>query len=189
MRVSLPLAFARRAKPGLLAHLACGLLAASGPALAGSPAHAAFDPDEDRAVRITSETGFGILGGTAGAFGGAFTTGLMCVAFESSDSGFGCFGAAIIGGLAGEFFGIWLGSWAGGQLAGGNGGLGWTLLGTASGALVTGVIIAAAEIDVGDLGWWIFTSVLPLAGSIVGYELSTTREGPRTIGGSLTFLF
>jgi len=181
---------ARRSQIGMCAALmaATGLIS-GGPG--GSPsARAAFDPDEDRALRITSETGFGILGGAAGAFTGAIAGGLLCSALsDDAKQSFGCLGGALIGGLTGEFLGIWLGSFAGGEIAGGNGGLGWTLVGTSSGAVVAGLLLGMAEIDVGALGWWLIATALPLAGSIVGYELSTTREGPRTVGGSFTFLF
>jgi len=155
----------------------------------GGPARAAFDPEEDRPLRITSATGFGILGGAAGGFTGALAGGLLCEAASSDGGGFGCIGGALIGGLTGEFIGIWLGSYAGAELVGGNGGLGWTLVGTTSGALLAAAVLSVGQVDLGDIGWWLLATALPLAGSVIGYELSTSREGPRTIGGSFMIPF
>lgn len=153
-----------------------------------SGAHAAFDPQEDRPLRITSATGFGILGGAAGALAGVVAGGLLC---EAADGGgeWGCLSGALYGGLTGEFLGIWLGTYAGAELVGGNGGIGWTLVGTTSGALLAVGVMGVAQVDLGDTAWWLLATVLPLAGSVIGYELSTTREGPRTIGSSFTMAF
>jgi hypothetical protein len=163
--------------------VALGTLLAFG---AGS-ARAAFDPDEDRPARIATESGFGIIGGTVGVFGGALIGYGVCALTGEDDRSFGCLLPAFAGGLVGEFVGIGLGVYGGGAIFDGNGGLGWTYLGEAGAALAATAIILGAEVDVGDVSWWLLTTLLPLSGAVLGYELSTTREGPRTVGASFGF--
>ena len=153
------------------------------------PSRAAFDPDEDRALRIASETGFGVLAGSAGFFSGALIGYGVCALAGEDQGMFGCLGGALIGGFAGAFAGIGLGVYGGGELLDANGGLGWTYLGETAGLAVSGAIVFAAEIDVGEIGGLLLLSAGPLIGAILGYELSTSREGTRTIGGSLRLGF
>jgi hypothetical protein len=152
------------------------------------PARADFDPDEDRAIRITSEAAFGILGGAAGAFTGGLIGGGICLAVDGGGN-FACLVPAFVGALTGQFIGMGLGTYLGGELVDGNGGLGWTYLGQTGGAALAAVIVSAAEVDVGDVSWWLLTIGLPLAGAVLGYELSTHSDAPGPVSGALGFSF
>lgn len=145
---------------------ACALLFAPGAAWAQS------EPgSEGRPLRIAAEAGGGVLGGVGGVLlGGAFGA-----ASCSRESGLFCVGPVMLGAAVGGALGLGLGVWGAGTLADGEGGLGYTYLGTLGGLGTLGV--GALLFDA--LGWEPPEAVtgglivlLPLSFSIAAYELS-----------------
>lgn len=146
--------------------LACALLLAPGAALAQS------DPaSEGRPLRVAAEAGGGVLGGVGGGLLGGAVGAASC----SRESGLFCLGPVMVGAAVGGALGLGLGVWGAGTLADGEGGLGYTLLGTLGGVGTLGV--GALLFD--GLGWeppeavtGVLVVLLPLSFSIAAYELS-----------------
>jgi len=130
-------------------------------------------PSDGRRVgRMFLEAGLGLVGMTVGAIGGALLGLAPCTGGGSSSSG-GLGGECIATIAGGMVLGAGFGTPAGITLAGmaldGNGGYGWTLLGTSAGFLLAGAM--AGSLDDGDDTYALV--VLPLIGGIAGYELSS----------------
>lgn len=169
-----------------------GTVAASAIALVlvgATPANA-FDPAEDRPWRIAGESLGGLIGGATGVFSAGFLSYGTCALVGGGGHGFGCLVPAVVGGYVGGAAGVSLGVWGAGELAGANGGFGWTLLGTLSGTAVAATTLLLSDIEQGDPLWWLIAVGLPLTGAIVGYEFSTERdEGTAVTTGTWSFLF
>ncbi|MBL8783919.1 MAG: hypothetical protein JNJ59_03370 [Deltaproteobacteria bacterium] len=159
-------------------------------AIAVVPARAAgpSDVEDGRPGRIGAEVGLGLLGGTAGFFTGGLLGYGICGLGGGGDREWGCLAPALLGAHLGAFAGISMGVYGGGELAGGDGALGWTFLGSTAGLVTAGTILWAAEVDPGSLTWWLVGVGLPLAGGIVGYELTVEGE-PREVQAALSFPF
>lgn len=152
------------------------------PARAAGPAE---DVEDGRPGRIGAEVGLGLLGGTAGFFSGGLLGYGLCGLGGGGGREWGCLAPALLGAHLGAFVGISMGVYGGGELAGGDGGLGWTFLGSTAGLVSAGTILWAAEVEPGSVAWWLLGVGLPLVGGIVGYELTVEGE-PRAIGAALT---
>ncbi len=115
-----------------------------------------------RALRIVAEAGFGALGGVGL---------LAATAVLLSGDGGGGWGVALIAASAIPT-GLALGVYGGGALVGGNGGLGWTVLGELTGILLSlGVAIGLAESG-HEIPAAVVGILPPIIGAILGYELS-----------------
>jgi hypothetical protein len=155
--------------------------------LAGRTARAeeAFDPGEQRAVRATTET----LLGAGGALLGGVAFGAVGCAIDSprgeTRRGWGCLGGAVLGGVLGAAITAPIAVWATGTAFGANGGLGYTYLGELAGL---GVGIPSAyflsQIDAPGPLIALVAIGLPLAGSVIGYELSTEAKAGSASAGS-----
>ncbi|MCC6214427.1 MAG: hypothetical protein IT376_06135 [Polyangiaceae bacterium] len=134
-----------------------------------------FDPGEDRAGRIALEAGGGVVGAVAGGVAG----GALGCALHEGGGMMGCLGPAMIGMVAGAWVGNVHGVVGAGALAGANGSYGWTWVG-ALGGLATGLGTIALTIDLDDapqvVGMILGAVVLPIGGTVAGYELSTRRR-------------
>ena len=133
-------------------------------------------PQENNPARYLLQplAGFGV--GTAMAFGGGLA-GLAFYGFSSHSHDDGMLAVLYVAGgaLLGYTFGVPLGVTAVGRAYGRNGGYGWALLGSAAGRGLT--IAAAAAITAGGEGsstaFGVASLLLPVVGSMVGFELST----------------
>ncbi len=138
-------------------------LAAPGARLDEEPATGA------RALRISVELALGTAGLFGGGLAGLEIGAAACDETASDTEWFPCLGAAVVGGGIGALTVTPLAIWLGGSALDGNGGLGWTFLGTSAGFLAwTGFVAAAQGEDVAWLGL-----LLPLAGGVLGFELSS----------------
>lgn len=150
----------------------------------------AFDPAEDRPWRVAGESLGGAIGGAAGVFSGGLLGYGTCVLLDGGGRSFGCLLPAAVVAYVGGTAGLSLGVWGAGELAGGNGGFGWTMLGALSGATVAATTLLLSDIEQGDPAWWIILVGLPLTGAILGYELSTERDAKTVIStGAWSFSF
>ena len=122
-----------------------------------------------RAGRISAELALGAAGMLGGGLAGFAIGSATCNASASDSDWFPCLGPMVVGGGIGAMAGTPLAIWLGGTALDGNGGLGWTLLGSSAGFLAWGAIAAAAE---GDMGAWLGLA-LPLAGGVLGFELTS----------------
>lgn len=134
-----------------------------------------FDPSEDRAGRIALEAGGGVVGAVAGGVAG----GTIGCALDDGGGMMGCLGPAMLGMVAGAWVGNVHGVVGAGALAGANGSYGWTWVG-ALGGLATGLGTIALTVDLDGapqiIGMILGAVVLPIGGTVAGYELSTSRR-------------
>lgn len=131
------------------------------------------------------------LAGLGAGLGGAMVGGLVGVAVGTNSSG-DCLGTGPCGGgmnlgplLAGVgigwFGGVPLGVTLAGNARGGNGGYGWSLLGTLGGTMAAGLVGYAIDSEPrgsGNAGGYL-ALLGGVVGAVVGYELSNTAESPR----------
>lgn len=160
-----------------------GLAALAVTAALVAPGARAFDPNEDRPLRVTVEVGSGLGVGTLGAFAGGLVGVGICAAGGGDHGEWGCFGPALLGAAVGAWWGMAGGIELGGYAMGGNGGFGWELLGQAGGTAAAGLLFWALDpvLD-NEVVWWTTWIALPLTGGILGYELSSTRDAPASRG-------
>ncbi len=131
------------------------------------------------------------LAGLGAGLGGAMVGGLVGIAVGASPSG-DCSGAGPCGGgmnlgplVAGVgigwFGGVPLGVTLAGNARGGNGGYGWSLLGTLGGTMAAGLLGYAINPEPTDSGSAVgYLGLLGgVVGAVVGYELSNTADSPR----------
>jgi hypothetical protein len=121
-------------------------------------------------VRIAAEAGGGIVGGGVGGLAGGLLGAATC-----GENGLGCIGPAVVGMAVGAAGGMGFGTWVGGNIADGNGGIGYTYLGELGGLLVLligGGIIAELDGEPPPALTALLVIGLPLAGAVIGYELS-----------------
>lgn len=148
---------------------------------------ASYAPSPPPGLRVLAETGGALVAGLGGALIGAFVVGslgaVVGVALLAADPLLAVAGLAIIALAAGIGAGIGAlstlpaGVWAGGRMTGGEGHILWTYAGGLVGVLAgLGVTqIAILNLRPGPTRNWIAGTslgVLPLAGSILAYELS-----------------
>jgi hypothetical protein len=130
------------------------------------------DPQVSRGARIALEA----LGGAAAGLGGSLLGFAAGCAYGRSTGddlwGIGCIVYGALGAIVVDAAVIAPGVYLVGRGLGGQGGLGWTYLGEVSGGAVSILLVALLSdtTDSGALGAVI--SLLPLAGAVVGYELS-----------------
>ena len=168
------------ARVALAAALACAPLTALAQAAPWEVREARPQP---AAPGTSARVGFEILGSFAGLLGGSIavvaagcTLSPQECPFDRGDSGDYVLFAAAAAVLA-----LPGGVTIAGHLAGGDGGFGWSMLGTTAG-LAVGIPSAALVLSVrrsgtaGAIGAGLLVTVLPIAGAILGYELSTTSR-------------
>ena len=133
-------------------------------------------------LRLLSETGFGALTTVGGGFAGGLAGTGVCLALGHQNQFLGCLVELYLGIGAGLLLGLPLGVWWGGNIAGGDGGLGYTFLGALAGG-VGGILVVAASAQFPPLSLLGFA--LPILGGILGYELSMSPEAPSlALGGT-----
>ncbi|MCO4763477.1 MAG: hypothetical protein KC502_18310 [Myxococcales bacterium] len=130
------------------------------------------------AMQVVGGAGGAVVGFGVGALAGAaaFTAG------NSSGSWDGLVGA-IFGGFAGGVVGMGTGTWAAGELTGGDGSLGWTLAGSVAGLI--GGMAAGEAIARDPMGLLIGGGLLGIAGGIVGYNLTAHPAAPGPLSGAM----
>jgi hypothetical protein len=122
-----------------------------------------------RAARIGVEA---VLGGGVGAVGelvGAYA-GLNIDLLNGREGGVGTSLGAALGAVLTVAPAVWLG----GRVMGGDGSFGWTLLGGTAGTALAAGIIAIKN----TTATWVIAALMPVAGAILGYELSSHRKRP-----------
>jgi hypothetical protein len=153
----------------------------SSPQLAPAQNPWAWQPRRpDRGTRILAETGAGLLTGAGGALAGTLTGGALCwmsLVQSGADGANPCVRSLLGGLMVGTGLGFSLGTFWGGEAAGGNGHLLGALGGMAGGALVGYLGGAAAYQSFGGGLVWCLPGAL--IGSILGYEL--TDQGPKGV--------
>ena len=133
-------------------------------------------------LRLLSETGIGAVTAVAGGFVGGLAGTGVCFALGHQNQFLGCLVELYLGIGAGLSLGLPLGVWLGGNIAGGDGGLGYTFLGALAGGLGA-ILVAAASSQFPPLVLLGFA--LPVVGGILGYELSMSPEAPSlALGGA-----
>jgi hypothetical protein len=143
---------------------------------------------ENRTERVLAEAGLGLVGGALGLGLGFVAAGELA---QSGADG-GCIDAcgvetlgwALVGGGALGIAGMSLGAYAAAEWLDGDGSLGWTMLGTVSGAAL-GAAIALVEVRSEAPGGLIGVTLVvpPLVGAVLGYELSSPNAS-RAAGSS-----
>ena len=117
------------------------------------------------AVETLLGTGFGALAGLVGAYAG-----LNVDLLSGHEAGAGFHVGTAFGFTLGAAPGVWIA----GNAMGGDGSFGWSLLGSALGTGVSSAILAVDD----STPTLVLAALLPVAGGVVGYELSS--HGPRT---------
>lgn len=173
-------------------------LAPAAPVVAPAPAPVGWAPaqptlygqDEARPSRVGRYFVEGLAGLGAG-LGGAMVGGLVGLAMGSNAtadcaSTGPCGGGMNLGPLMagvgiGWFGGVPLGVTLAGNARGGNGGYGWSLLGTLGGSMAAGLVGYAINPDPADGGNAVgYLGLLGgVVGAVVGYELSNTADRDR----------
>lgn len=143
----------------------------------------------ERPERIAVELGGGVVGGAAGAFSLGVLSAGVCALTDAGARSFGCLIPAVAGAYLGGAVGIPLGVWGFGNLMDGDGGLGWTMLGSLSGTAIAATTLVLTDIEQGSPLWWTLLIGLPLTGAVLGYELSASEDSPTVITGGLTMAF
>jgi hypothetical protein len=129
-------------------------------------------------VRIAAEAGGGVLGGGIGLIGGVAFGAAAC-----GDRGLECLGAGFAGAFVGTAVGVGIGTWVGGNIADGNGGLGYTYLGELGGVLSLAILAGFAselEIEPPPVVTILTVIALPVGGAVLGYELSHDNDDETT---------
>lgn len=148
-----------------------------------------YGQDEARPSRVGRYLVEGLAGLGAG-LGGAMVGGLVGIAVGANDTErcavAPCGGGMNLGPLMagvgiGWFGGVPLGVTLAGNARGGNGGFGWSLLGTLGGSMAAGLVGYAIDPEPGDpsnaAGYLALLG--GVAGAVVGYELSNTADRDR----------
>jgi hypothetical protein len=171
----------RRAPQRFVSVVALVSMAAAGAAAVepASPPEAS-PPSPDPTSRVLAGGGLGLLGGAAGfgiGFYGMiqlFTSGHADCITDCGDvlSGLGLLGGTVLGAVA-----LPLGAYAGSEWVGGDGSLGWTVLGGLGGSAL-GALAVIASVSTDAPAPWIAASAAlpPLAGAVLGYELSAASN-------------
>ncbi len=130
-----------------------------------------FHPSDERAGRIAAEGGGALAGTVVGGLAGG---GLGCLFDGGNDREWGCLAPGLIGAGIGATVGIGAGVYLGGNLSGANGGLGWTILGESIGLAAAIATLVISELKPSPLLIGTLAYLMPVAGAIIGYELSTS---------------
>ncbi|PTL83214.1 hypothetical protein DAT35_14550 [Vitiosangium sp. GDMCC 1.1324] len=150
--------------------------------LGGDAGSWAREPERpSRGLRILAETGASLLTGLGGGFVGMLAGDGLCGSANIGRSGdfLPCLEATGVGLLAGAGLGFSLGTFWGGEVAGGDGRLLGALVGMGSGALV-GILAGTAMSSI-FLAGVVLGIPLSLIGSIVGYELTEQGTPPAAV--------
>ena len=139
-----------------------------------------------KGARIGAELGLGALTGLGGLFIGAGLVGpSLCAALGNGGSAGSCLTEGIAGAGLGVMLTVPLGVFWGGNLAGGDGRLGFTYLGALVGGAASGLLMAATWSSSAALLTILLMPLLPYLGSIIAYEMSVSPEPPKvTLGGT-----
>ncbi|MFO0745717.1 MAG: hypothetical protein U1F43_08590 [Myxococcota bacterium] len=153
----------------------------------------AADPSDRRATRVLLETGAGAGAAALGWAGSGLLTFVACRALSRDERVEPCVATAQVGAAIGGWWAMAGGIVASGDALDGGGGLGWELVGQAGGTALAALAYAGLGscIDSEEL-WWTTFVVLPLAGGIVGYELSArgrSEGAPPLVVGPLLVRF
>lgn len=129
------------------------------------------------------------VGGVGGAAVGSVAGGMVGLALVRSDGnsdGWADLGGLLLGMVAGGALGTGAGVWLAGDLDGGNGGLGWSMLGSTVGTIAGFATGASLSSDSGS-AWMPFAGaiLLGVGGGAVGYHLSATETAPGPMAGLL----
>ncbi|WP_226994200.1 GlsB/YeaQ/YmgE family stress response membrane protein [Myxococcus hansupus] len=138
-----------------------------------APAAQVYTRPADPVPRITVEFASGVAGGLAAGTAGLVLGFLLGSATVGCDE---CAIVAAVGGSSGVLLGIPAGTYLGGRMMGGKG----SFLGTLGGSLVGWGAFALGTAVVGDRdinpGIAVVMLMLPIAGAVTGYELSSQRN-------------
>ena len=169
------------------AAVAVALTLAPLPALAqASPWAIVAERPQPAAPSASARVGYEILGGFAGLLGGSIAVVAAGCPLSPQECPFdrGDSGDYVLFAAAAAVLALPGGVTVAGHLAGGDGGFGWSMLGTTAG-LAVGIPSAALVLSVrrsgtaGAIGAGALLTLLPIAGAILGYELSTTARRSR----------
>ena len=153
-------------------------------------AQSTFDPDADRGSRIGLEVGGGLAGTLGGGLVGLGLGLLICEVGDLGDKEWGCLAPAVIATGLGAWGGLGAGVYIAGDARDANGGYGWMTLGQLGGSLLAwGMIEALMAMGLeSEVLTIVFAVTIPLAGAILGYELSVTSYEiePETASNGLT---
>lgn len=188
MKLALPLTLALVAAPAVAAAQRAPLQAPWEPVRLEPPPHF-FDPPPSPSTSRAGRVGYEILGGFAGALGGGVVSlGMQCALTPTqcpeSKSDFEEF---LLIASTMNLIAVPLGVTIAGNLSDGDGGYGWAFLGSLAGmtlAVPTSALLAAGGSGTRtgrNVGIATLVTLLPLAGSIIAYEISTTRREPPRI--------
>lgn len=132
----------------------------------------------DRRDRGAGRVGVELLGGILGyAIGGFLSGALGCGVGLVLDDDLGCAFGAIFGGIAGAGVGVAIGVKTAGDAMGGNGSFSAAYWGQFLGGLMSlGTLPFAFESDGGTIAMLVAATVFPIAGGIIGYEISHDPE-------------
>lgn len=156
-------------------------MAASPPPVPAMPPPPVIRPNPSaRTERVLIELGGGALCGLLVGAGGLYVgvlTGLASDPRRDDD----ILQTGLYGAVVGAGIGIPIGVYLVGSNFRGNGGFGWTLLGSLGGSGVTFGLAALARNDSLPVGVPVLAGLLlPLAGTVLGYELSSQASVPPT---------
>jgi hypothetical protein len=140
----------------------------------------------ERSGHILAEAGLGLVGGVAGFALGFVAASELAPAGSDGDCsdacGVGTLGWALVGGGVLGTVGASLGAYAAGEWMGGDGSLGWTALGSLSGAAMgAAAVILEARNDAPEALMAVTFLVPPLVGAVLGYELSSPSASDRIV--------
>jgi len=133
---------------------------------------------QDRTERVLIEVGGGALAGLLLGAGGLYIGFIGAVASDPL-GGTDMLVNGLYGGIIGAGIGIPIGVYLIGNNFRGNGGLGWTVLGSFGGVAAAVGLALAASNDSIPVGIPVLAGLLlPLAGAALGYELSSHEVAP-----------
>ena len=136
---------------------------------------------QSRTERILIEAGGGVGAGVVLGVGGLYI-GFLAGAVAATDSrgrtsAERFLAAGAYGGAVGAALGVPIGVYLVGNNFNGNGGFGWTVLGSLAGGAVTfGLVAIADQAEISAAVPLVAGIVLPVAGAVLGYELSSDAD-------------
>jgi hypothetical protein len=183
----------RRVAPGSVAFVLVASAAAharaEGATISGASGASGAAAPSDPAPRILAGVGLGLVGGLAGfALGFEATEVLTRGGVGGGDCGDACgvdrLGWAVLGGVLVGTAGASLGTYAGSEWVGGDGSLGWTLVGGFVGsAAALGIALVETRAEAPGDVVVVTLIATPIFGAVLGYELSG-RHGEQGVLGN-----